>query len=328
MAALLRELGAHTTGVALEPFTNPSLYDVLSPWEGIDSHIVDIRDAEALSDVVRQCAPDIVIHMAAQALVRHAYREPVETFETNVQGTINVLEALRLQTGLSGVLVVTSDKVYRNDESGKSFGEMDPLGGDDPYSASKAATEIATRAWAKSFFDDAEVPVITARAGNVIGGGDFSADRIVPDTWRAKQAGGDIVLRYPNATRPWQHVVDLNVGYLAFIEATVNGNGHAVPRSLNLGPITDEILTVETIAKTMMEALGATGQIRVEPSTLKEKSSLGINTELARESIGWSPVLDMHSALDWTAEWYKRFDVGEDPRALTNEQIRRHLDLL
>lgn len=328
MTALLQEMGAHVTGLALEPSTDPSLFGKLSPWDGLDSHIADIREIDAVQHVVQRCAPNIVIHMAAQALVRRSYREPVDTITTNIIGTINLLEALRTQSGVSAVLVVTSDKVYRNDESGTLFQEFDSLGGDDPYSASKAAAEIVTWAWAKSFFNDRDLPVLTARAGNVIGGGDFSEDRIVPDGWRAKQAENDIVLRYPNATRPWQHVMDLNVGYLSYIEAAVQSGGQAVPSSLNFGPIADDTVTVEMVARKMMEALGAKGEIRIEPTELEEKSYLSINTDLARKSIGWLPALSMQETLNWTAEWYQQFDAGKEPRALTNEQIHRYLGLI
>ena len=328
MTALLQELGAHVTGLALEPDTDPSLFQILSPWEGLTSHIIDIRDADAVRRAVQQCSPDIVIHMAAQALVRRSYREPVDTMTTNILGTINLLEALRTQSGVSAVLVVTSDKVYRNDESGTSFQELDSLGGDDPYSASKAAAEIVTWAWAKSFFNEIDVSVITARAGNVIGGGDFSEDRIVPDAWRAKQTEEDIILRYPNATRPWQHVMDLNVGYLSYIEAAVKNDRQAVPPSLNFGPITDDMVTVEMVARKMMEALGAKGEIRVESTGFKEKSYLSISTDLARKTIDWSPALNMHETLNWTAEWYQQFNASKDLRTLTIEQIHRHLGLI
>lgn len=324
-AKCLQRLGAEVSGISLEPEDKPALFDLLVPWEGLDSRILDIRDGAALKAAVHEIKPQIVIHMAAQALVRRSYREPVDTVATNVLGTVNVLEALRDLDGVEAALVITSDKVYRNDDQGRPFAEPDPLGGDDPYSASKAATEIVTWSWARSFFDAQAVPVATARAGNVLGGGDFSQDRIVPDIWRAVEGGQDLVLRYPQATRPWQHVLDLTAGYLAYVEALVGAKD--APKSLNFGPDPAESMTVGTIAETMLATLGAPGRMKTEPSDLKEKTALAIDAGHAHETIGWSPQLTMPDTLAWTAEWYKRYSDGEAPNAITTEQIERFFKL-
>ena len=324
---LLQRLGAEVTGLALPPVTTPSLFDLLQPWSGLDSRCLDIREPAALASAVENCRPDVVIHMAAQSLTRRSYREPVATMSTNVAGTVNLLEALRGIAGLECVLVVTSDKVYRNDNRGDAFAESAPLGGDDPYAASKAAMEMVTAAWARSFFDDADVPVATARAGNVLGGGDFSDDRLVPDIWRAVDEGRDLVLRYVEATRPWQHVLDLLTGYLVYVQALAGEDRKDVPSSLNFGPAAGESMTVRAVAETMLDALGGDTAIAAEEPSLAEKSALAIDSSEARRTIGWAPHLDMQATLEWTAEWYRGFRAGTAPRTLTRGQVDRYLEL-
>jgi len=324
---LLQRLGARVTGIALPPDTTPSLFDLLQPWNGLDSHRLDIREPAALASAVAASRPDIVIHMAAQSLTRRSYREPVATMATNVAGTVNLLEALRGVAGLHCVLVVTSDKVYRNDNRGDAFTESAPLGGDDPYAASKAAMDMVTTAWARSFFDDAGVPVATARAGNVLGGGDFSDDRLVPDIWRAVDEGRGPVLRYVEATRPWQHVLDLLTGYLVYVQALADPDRKHVPSSLNLGPAAGQSMTVRTVAETMLDALGGDTAIAVEDPSLAEKSALAIDSGAARRALGWAPRLDMQATLAWTAEWYRGFRAGADPLTLTAAQMDRYLEL-
>jgi len=217
-SVMLADLGADVTAFALEPQTDPNLWQSVGRDVAIESIHADLRDA---SDVARICSaaePEIVLHMAAQAQVRESYRDPVGTFASNILGTVNLLQALRASVKLRAVLVVTSDKVYANPEAGTAFAENAPLGGSDPYSASKGATEIAVRSYAESFFSPAGVPLATARGGNVIGGGDFSSDRLVPDLYRAARNGVAVELRYPAATRPWQHVLDCLAGYFTYAE--------------------------------------------------------------------------------------------------------------
>jgi CDP-glucose 4,6-dehydratase len=324
---LLQRLGAEVVGVALPPVTTPSLFDLLRPWTGLDSHCLDIREPAPLASVVAACRPDIVIHMAAQSLTRRSYREPVATMITNVAGTVNLLEALRGVVGLDCVLVVTSDKVYRNDDGGEAFAESAPLGGDDPYAASKAAMEMVASAWSRSFFEGAGVPVATARAGNVLGGGDFSVDRLVPDIWRAVDEGSDLVLRYVDATRPWQHVLDLVTGYLVYVQALAGPDGKTVPSSLNFGPASGEEMTVRTVAETMLLALGGDTSIAVDESSLAEKTVLTIDAGKARRTIQWAPRLDMKTTLEWTADWYRNFRAGAEPRKLMSDQMDRYLEL-
>ena len=219
LALWLSSMGARVSGYALQPTTTPSLWQSVEGHAGIASTIADVRDPAALLRAFEAFRPELVFHLAAQSLVHASYGDPVGTYATNVMGTVHLLQALRTQTALKAVLAVTSDKVYANAETGRAFAEDDPLGGKDPYSASKAATEIAVQSFAKSYFEPAGVPLATARGGNVIGGGDFSPDRIVADIVRAARAQQPFVLRHPEATRPWQHVLDCLAGYLVLIIA-------------------------------------------------------------------------------------------------------------
>jgi len=329
LALILERLGAQVSGIALAPDTTPNLYELLGPWPQLRSTICDIRDRQKLADTVAAIAPEIVIHMAAQSLVRHSYREPVATIETNVMGTVHLLEALRSVPELAAVLVITSDKVYENDDSGAVLSEAAPLGGHDPYSASKAATEIVCAAYARSFFDARGVVVKTARAGNVIGGGDWAADRLIPDLWRAHVAGRPIELRNPDATRPWQHVLDPLYGYLLYVQQAME-RGAQTPRALNFGPPAEPVRNVLQVAERFADALQippcwTVGQ---PDASMKEKKLLAIDPTLARESLGWRPMLDVDSAIRWTCEWYKAFRDGSDVRAVAHQQIDRYFDLV
>jgi CDP-glucose 4,6-dehydratase len=322
----LARKGAKVFGLSLAPDTDPALFGLLGPSAGAVSTIADIRDRSAVADVVRQAKPTVVIHMAAQALVRRGYRTPVETFETNVMGTANLLEALRGQPDLRAVLVVTTDKVYRNLEDGRAFRESDPLGAHDPYSASKAAAEITASSWAQSFFAETRIPVVTARAGNVIGGGDWSEDRLVPDIWRAVQRNERLVLRYPDSTRPWQHVLEPLAGYLRYVEAAATGV--AVPKALNFGPYPGDVLTVAELAEAMLAAFHvATGWRQDTAPAAPEMQALALDPALAGETIDWRPRLSSRDAISWTAEWYGRLAKGESPASLCLEQISRYESL-
>ena len=230
-AIWLSRMGAEVTGLALAPDASPSLFELANVAGRVESHLVDIRDAAAIERVLADKSFDLVLHMAAQAIVRTSVEDPLATFDTNVMGTARLLQALRGQPALQAVLTITSDKVYANNDSGRAFVESDNLGGKDPYSASKAAAEIV-QSFAKSYFPD--VAVATARGGNVIGGGDFSRDRLVADIVRAQRAGEAVTLRHPEATRPWQHVLDCLAGYFRHLEALATDP--AAPRTLNFGP--------------------------------------------------------------------------------------------
>jgi CDP-glucose 4,6-dehydratase len=323
-ALWLDRLGARVSGLALAPETEPNLFALAQGGLGIESRIVDLRDAAAVRGAVEAAEPQIVLHLAAQAIVRRSYVSPVETFAVNVMGTVHLLDALRGCEGLEAVVVVTSDKAYANRESGTPFKEADPLGGDDPYSASKAASEMVANAWARSFFEPAGVAVASARAGNVIGGGDWAADRLIPDIWRAHEAGRAPVLRYPEATRPWQHVLDPLAGYLCYTEALAGAAGPGLPRALNFGP-DDDGLAVSAIAESMLQALGATtGWTREAAPQPPEKRVLALDAAAAKRALDWRPKLAIGEALDWTVEWYRGLAKGGDAAEISRAQIERY----
>jgi CDP-glucose 4,6-dehydratase len=243
-----------------------------------------------------------------------------------VLGTATLLEALRGCAGLAAVLVVTSDKVYANNGAGRAFREDDRLGGVDPYSASKAATELAVRAFAASYFDAADIPVATARGGNIIGGGDFASDRLVPDAMRAVLSGTRVALRHPDAIRPWQHVLDCLTGYLLFAEALAQHK--SVPRALNFGPRQGEAVTVRALAEAVLSAAGAkpVWDHMPEPGSLEMKT-LTLDSSAARASLRWSDRLAGHAGVEWTAAWYRAFASAADMRATTLSQIDAYRNL-
>jgi CDP-glucose 4,6-dehydratase len=322
-ALWLAQMGAKVTGFALAPETEPSLYALANVERDLVSVVGDLRDADAVSAAVAKANPQIVIHMAAQALVRRSIEDPVGTFATNVQGTAHLLDALRKRDGVEAVLVVTSDKVYANDNSGRAFVESDALGGKDPYSASKAATEMVVRAYISSHFERAGVPLATGRAGNIIGGGDYALDRLVPDTIRALNAKRDLQLRHPEATRPWQHVLECVNGYLLYAEKLASDR--SLPRALNFGPISDNPVTVGALANSIMQALGAQPKWQhvPEPGSI-EMTALGLDPSLAKQALGWRTEFSSKECVAWTAAWYGAFAEGSDPRAITLEQVNRY----
>jgi CDP-glucose 4,6-dehydratase len=315
----LERLGAEVHGLALAPDHVPDLFSRLTPFTGATSTVADVNDAAAVARTVAAARPTLALHMAAQPLVRRSYADPVTTFATNVTGTANVLQALRDAPDLKAVLVVTTDKVYRNTGQGKRFVETDPLGGHDPYSASKAGTELVAAAYRDSFFRLAGVALATARAGNVVGGGDWSADRLVPDVWRALHAGKPLELRYPQATRPWQHVLDCLAGYFTYLEALAT---HAnPPLALNFGP-EEAPVTVAQVAEIVGKALGLPHAWQQQPGDHPpEAPTLALDSTLATATLAWRPRLSPHAALEWSADWYRRFDAGEAARTITTDQL-------
>lgn len=318
----LERLGATVHGYALAPDHVPDLHTHLAPFARAGSTIADVTDAARLSEVVAEFNPTIIIHMAAQPLVRRSYGDPSHTFATNVMGTVNLLDAARRSEALKAVLVVTTDKVYANTGKGVAFVEGDGLGGDDPYSASKACCEIVTSSYARSFLGKSGVRVATARAGNVVGGGDWSIDRIIPDVWRAIHADRPLELRYPSATRPWQHVLDPIAGYLLYAERLTT-EPDAVVDALNFGPRReDSLITVAEVVEIIADNLGYHRPWRHTPGIqLPEMATLALNADEAERVLGWRPRLSAREALSWTAEWYRAFDANEDVRGLSLAQI-------
>ena len=303
----LLQIGARVAGLALPPDSPESLFSRLKLETRLDHHVCDVRDPNAVRAVVRAVDPEVVIHMAAQALVRRSYREPLLTFQTNVDGTLNVLEAVRALERHVVVVAVTTDKVYKNREWEHAYRETDELGGHDPYSASKAACELAVAAWRSSFAKESGVSVATARAGNVIGAGDSSEDRIVPDCFRAWSRGAAVEVRNPASTRPWQHVLEPLSGYLA-LAAHLRG-GHALD-TCNFGPGEGGERTVETLVKTLIgldpkRRWAATGD-----GGAHEARALALAIDRARLTLGWAPRLSFEEALEWTNEGYVAAQAG------------------
>lgn len=321
LALMLESLGAEIHGLALAPATTPNLFDLAAPR--LTSIIGDLRDPAVAVAAVAGADPEIVFHLAAQALVRASYADPRATFATNVMGTANLLEALRASPSLKAVVVVTSDKVYANDGRGTAFSEDDALGGDDPYSASKACQELVAAAYAKGFFTDRGVRLARARAGNVIGGGDWSVDRLVPDFIRAAARREPLALRYPEAIRPWQHVLEPLAGYLAYGEALFAGED--LPDALNFAPDAEDARSVGWVADHLVEAWGGDAAWRHQDGEhLPEAGPLFLDGSAARAALGVEPVLSLDDALAVTVAWYRAHAGGEDMRAYSLAEIARY----
>jgi len=317
----LRAMGAHVTGYALAPPSSPNLWEIVG--NGGTSIIGDVRDADRVREAARRADPQVVFHLAAQALVRESYRDPLGTYGTNVLGTGSVLQACRELSSLDCIVVVTSDKVYENDGAGRPFREEDRLGGHDPYSNSKACTELLAGSFRDSFFRDGP-PIATARAGNVIGGGDWSADRLIPDCVRALAAGTPVVLRYPAAVRPWQHVLEPLSGYLELAQALVRAPA-GVPRAVNFGPDAASFRAVHEVVDGFSARFGGNPGWKQDPSdNPPEAPALTLSSALAERSLGWRPRLEIGEALAWTADWYRAFAAGENMVSFSQTQIARY----
>lgn len=321
LAFMLHEAGADVMGYALPPASEVNHFDLLKLDSKIKHVIGDIRDGALLTKTVSDFQPEFVFHLAAQALVRLSYDNPVDTFNTNVQGSINLLEAVRQCESIRSLVYITSDKCYENLEWIWGYKETDQLGGRDPYSASKAAAEIVYSSYARSFFEQRKtLGTASARAGNVIGGGDWAVDRIIPDCIRAIEADKTIELRNPEATRPWQHVLEPLSGYLLLAaklyEAPEKWGG-----AWNFGPSTHEVRTVKNVADIMVEHIGK-GRVEVVGSKnqVHEANLLQLNCDKAHQLLGWSPRWDVDETLEATAIWYKKVMGGEDAETITRKQ--------
>lgn len=316
---MLSALGAQVTGFALDPAPEPSAFAALGVATDLSADLRgDLRDLDAVAQAVR--GADIVLHLAAQAIVSEGYRDPVGTWATNVTGTLHLLQALR-GSGVQAAVMVTTDKVYRNNLP-RAFVETDPLGGDDPYSASKAACELLVESHRMSFAD--LPPIATARAGNVIGGGDFGRDRLIPDLIRAQMAGEPLAVRNPDATRPFQHVLDVNSGYLVLAEALATGQA---PTAVNFGP-TEAELSVRDMLAEWGRATGTPPDWRaMKAPPMAEKPRLALNSGLAQKALGWSPRLTTRAAVASTAEWYAAWNAGQDMATVTDSTIRTYLEV-
>lgn len=319
----LTSIGATVQGYSLAPDTAPSLFQALELDREFTTVIGDIRDFDKLSSTIASFAPDLILHLAAQPLVRKSYREPLSTFEINAQGTGNVLEAARHVKSVRGVVCVTTDKVYKNNEWEWPYRENDPLGGKDPYSASKAAAEMIIQSYAASFpVATGEGPAIAiARGGNIIGGGDWSEDRLIPDFVRAVTDGTPMTLRYPDATRPWQHVLALVHGYLMLMAGLISDQPKRYARAWNLGPQDPQQHSVRTVLE-MMSSHWQRPALDFMNNPLPEAGALALDSSLAHNQLGWIPVWDTAKVVEHTAEWYRDFyQAPSAARDITRRQI-------
>ena len=334
LAEWLLALGARVTGLALPPATKPALFDQLGLASRLDHRIGDIRDLAAVRAVVAECRPDYVFHLAAQALVRLSYEQPVETYATNVMGTAHVLEALRLEKNACSVIAITTDKCYENREWVHSYREEDPMGGYDPYSSSKGAAELVINAYRRSFFftgaSGPDIRLASVRAGNVIGGGDWATDRIVPDCIRALQRGEAIPVRNKVATRPWQHVLEPLSGYL-WLGAQLAADGRATASPLasafNFGPTLTSNRTVAALVQEVLKHWPGRWEDRSDPKAVHEAKLLNLATDKAYHFLQWQPVWDFAQTIEQTVAWYRRQQEDDAAgQALTSRQISGYTD--
>ena len=328
----LQAWGAHVRGFALDPDTDPNLFGVARVADGMHSTIGDIRDPDLIAGEMRDFEPEIVFHLAAQPLVRLSYAKPVETYMTNVMGTVHVLEAVRQSPKVRAVVAVTTDKCYENREWVWGYRESDPMGGHDPYSSSKGCAEIAIAAYRRSFFhasgDDRGVALASARAGNVIGGGDWSKDRLVPDVVAAFLAGQPVSIRSPLAVRPWQHVLEPVFGYLMLAER-LHEHGQRYAEAWNFGPSDDDVRTVRDVVAMMATAWegNASWEERPDPDAPHEAQVLKLDISKVRSLLGWAPRWSLSEAVSATIDWYRAAARGDNMREASQRQIEKYLSV-
>jgi len=318
----LQNCGSIITGYSLKPKTKLNLFDLALVEDGMKSVIGDIRDLEKLKKTMIDFSPDIVIHMAAQPLVRTSYKHPVDTYSTNVMGTVNLFEAVRNTKSVKAVVNVTTDKCYENNERTLGYSENEPMGGNDPYSNSKGCSELVTKAYRHSFFSDLNsAKIASARSGNVIGGGDWAEDRLIPDIFKSFQEKKPILIRNPYAIRPWQHVLEPLSGYLRLLER-LYFKGEKYAQGWNFGPKDDDVKQVNKIVTYLIEKCGHKENY-IEDSSIQphEAQLLKLDISKAKQQLDWEPKWDLFKALDSIIEWNNAFINGEDIRALTLKQI-------
>lgn len=320
LALILSRIGAKVTGISLPPSSTPSLFTLAKADQLVDSHFIDIRDAKSLLRVVSQAKPEIVLHLAAQALVRTSYKDPLTTFETNIIGTANILDAVRRIDSTQVVVAITTDKVYQNLEHHYPYRETDILGGHDPYSASKAGSEIVISSYRDSYLSKQGIAVASARAGNVIGGGDWSEDRLIPDAVRAWDAGAVLEIRRPNAIRPWQHVLEPLNSYMVLAERLYSDSSLA--GAYNFGPQTHEAATVQEVVELANQSYGrGTVSYGEGGEGPHEAGILTLETAKARELLGVKPRWNLKKTIEHTMAWYQRYRGGAKAAALCEEDI-------
>jgi CDP-glucose 4,6-dehydratase len=325
----LDALGADVTGYALEPPTQPSLFEQAKVANLFHSVFADVRDFQRLKAAVEECRPDVVIHMAAQSVVRRGYEDPIETYSSNVMGTVNILEAVRQLKHPCAFVNVTSDKCYANQEWVWGYRENEPMGGRDPYSNSKGCAELVTTAYRESFFSlatlkDHGVALASARAGNAIGGGDWTSNQLIPDLVRAFLAGRPCLIRNPSAIRPWQFVLEPLRGYLMLAERLAEEPARFAS-AWNFGPAEEDAKPVSWIADELTRLWAGSALWRLDGATHpREAYSLKLDTSKSRTLLDWHPALPLNQALEWIVEWYRTFEAGSDLRSITRTQIERY----
>jgi CDP-glucose 4,6-dehydratase len=321
----LQSLGAKVYGLALEPPTTPNLFTVAQVEVDMANHIIgDILDLATVQKSIQSAKPDIVIHMAAQPLVRLSYLEPVETYAINVMGTVHVLEAARSTPSVKAIVVVTTDKCYENKEWAWGYRENEPMGGHDPYSNSKACAELVTSAYRNSFLQSAGIPVASARAGNVIGGGDWASDRLVPDILRAFEQNKLVTIRNPNATRPWQHVLEPLYGYLTLAELLYT-QGHAYAESWNFGPKDDDAKPVEWIVDNLANSWGKGASWKLDCGAHPHEANyLKLDISKSKTRLGWQPRWSLATSLELITSWHQAYLSNTDMKKLCLAQIQHY----
>jgi CDP-glucose 4,6-dehydratase len=329
----LQKNGARVIGYALQPPTEPSLFVSAKVAGGMISTIGDVRNLQSLSQLIIEQEPEIVFHMAAQALVRRSYEDPTDTFSTNIMGTANILEAIRTSDSVKSAVIITSDKCYENNEWIYGYRENDPMGGHDPYSSSKGCAELVTSAYIRSFFSPnnkrkTKSSVATARAGNVIGGGDWSKDRLVPDIMASISKNNSVTIRYPRAIRPWQHVLEPLRAYLMLAEKLYQG-GNEYAGAWNFGPDDQDAKPVSYIVDAITQKLGEGARWVVDSNEHPHEATyLKLDCTKAKQLLGWYPVIKLPMALNWIVEWYQCFKNSEDMHQHTLGQINRYEKLV
>ncbi len=322
----LQRLGAEVTGFALPAPTEPSFFAQTRLAELVRHVEGDVRDARAIEDVIADCRPEVIFHLAAQPLVRYSYQEPVETYATNIMGTVHVLDACRRVAGVAAVVCITTDKCYENREWVWPYRENDPMGGYDPYSSSKGAAELVIAGYRRSYFQDEGPAVASVRAGNVIGGGDWSTDRLIPDIVRALLAGERPLIRSPGSIRPWQHVLEALGGYLMIAERLAAGD-RSIATAFNFGPADDDAQPVSWVVERMLEQWGANGWDRPQGSQPHEALLLKLDCSKARSELGWRPALRLKEALTIVVDWHKQVADGADARETSLQQLKGYADV-
>jgi len=325
----LSKLGSQIRGYSLDPCTEPNLFNLASVGSLVEDVRGDVRDYAKLEGSLTEFKPEVVFHLAAQPIVRRSYADPVGTYATNVMGTVHLLEAIRKTPSVRSVVCVTTDKCYQNQEWIWPYRENDPLGGHDPYASSKACTEIVSAAYRSSFFPierlkEHQVALATARAGNVIGGGDWSEDRLIPDLIRGFRSGQPVLIRRPDAIRPWQHVLEPLGGYLALAEALVRAPA-AAPHAVNFGPDAASFCAVRDVVEGFSARFGGKpGWVQDSSEHPAEARALTLSSVLAERALGWRPRLGIGEALAWTADWYQAFAARENMVSFSQTQIARY----